>query len=223
MKAFSDARMRGYFVTFEGGEGSGKSTQVNRLISRLQALRINAVGTREPGGSPGAEKIRALLLDPNAGRFTSMAEVLLFYAARAEHLDKLIRPTLSRGDWVVSDRFSDSTRAYQGLDGRINPADLAAIERLVVGETRPDLTFLLDLPAAEGLKRAQMRRGDAQVDPFEQQAVSYHVALRGQFRMMAQSEPERWVVIDATQTADAVEKEIWQVLSGRIKARKELK
>ena len=104
MKAFSDARMRGFFVTFEGGEGSGKSTQVNRLISRLQALRIKAVGTREPGGSPGAEKIRALLLDPTVGRFTAMAEVLLFYAARAEPLEKLIRPTLSRGDWIVSDR-----------------------------------------------------------------------------------------------------------------------
>ncbi len=220
MKAFSEARMRGFFVTFEGGEGSGKSTQVARLVNRLQTLRIKAVGTREPGGSPGAEKIRALLLDPAVGRFTSMAEVLLFYAARAEHLEKLIRPTLSRGDWVVSDRFSDSTRAYQGLDGRIHPADLAAVEALVVGDTRPDLTFLLDLPAAEGLKRAQIRRGDGHVDPFEQQAVSYHVALRGQFRMLAQSEPERWVIVDATQSADAVEQEVWRILSERIKARK---
>jgi dTMP kinase len=222
MKAFSEARMRGFFVTFEGGEGSGKSTQVSRLINRLKALRIQAVGTREPGGSPGAEKIRGLLLDPGAGRFTALAEVLLFYAARAEHLEKLIRPTLSRGDWVVSDRFSDSTRAYQGLDGRISPADLATIEKLVVSDTRPDLTFLLDLPAAEGLKRAQIRRGDAKVDPFEQQAVSYHVALRGQFRMMAQTEPDRWVIIDATQSADAIENEIWNILSERVKVRKKL-
>ena len=176
----------------------------------FEVLKLRTSGLRE-GTSTTLDLIDAE---------TNQAKVLTERAQAAnEYVQALAQLLESAG---LSDRFSDSTRAYQGLDGRINPSDLAAIEKLVVGETRPDLTFLLDLPAAEGLKRAQMRRGDAQVDPFEQQAVSYHVALRGQFRMMAQSEPERWVVIDATQTADAIEQEIWTVLSQRVKARKGL-
>jgi len=210
------------FITFEGGEGSGKSTQCKRLLARLSALRINAVATREPGGSPGAERIRQLLLDHGTERFTALAEVILFYAARSEHLEKLIRPTLARGDWVVCDRFSDSTRAYQGLDGRVKESDLDMMDQFVVRDTRPDLTFLLDLPAAEGLKRAAKRRGDGAVDPFENQSLGYHVGLRGKFRALAGAEPDRWVIIDATETMDQIEEAIWQVVIDRFKARKGL-
>jgi dTMP kinase len=220
MKASSHARSRGMFITFEGGEGSGKSTQCKRLLARLTALRINAVATREPGGSPGAERIRQLLLEQSSERFTPLAEVMLFYAARSEHLEKLIRPTLSRGDWVICDRFSDSTRAYQGLDGRIKESDLEVMEQFVVRDTKPDLTFLMDVPAAEGLKRAAKRRGDGAVDPFEKQSLGYHVGLRGKFRAMAGGEPDRWVIIDATEPADVIEEQIWQVVTERFKSRK---
>lgn len=220
MKASSHARSRGMFITFEGGEGSGKSTQCKRLLARLTALRIDAVATREPGGAPGAERIRQILLAAGTERFTPLAEVMLFYAARSEHLEKLIRPTLSRGDWVICDRFSDSTRAYQGMDGRIKDSELEVMERFVVRDTKPDLTFLMDLPAAEGLKRAAKRRGEGGVDPFENQSLGYHVGLRGKFRALAGAEPDRWVIIDATETADSIEEQIWQVVTDRFKARK---
>ena len=145
---------RGRFITFEGGEGAGKSTQARRLVERLNALGLNVVLTREPGGSEGAEALRGLLLTGETDRWTPTAETLLMYAGRSDHLTRLIRPALEAGTWVVCDRFSDSTRAYQGAGGGVNPAFIEAIEAEVVGDDRPDLTLVFDMPVELGLERA---------------------------------------------------------------------
>lgn len=206
----------GRFITLEGGEGAGKSTQVRRLLARLQAAGIDAVGTREPGGSTGAEIMRHLILSGAAKPLGPLAEATLFAAARADHLDATIRPALARGAWVVCDRFADSTRVYQGALGNVDPRLIAALEEVTVGETRPDLTLILDLPAEEGLARAAARSG-RDADRFESEGLSFHRALREAFRALALSEPERCVLIDASGTAEAVEEAIWQAVSTRLK------
>src|ERR1700674_3233425 len=147
----------GKFITFEGGEGSGKSTQARLLVDRLKARGIDAILTREPGGSPFAEQVRALLLDPATPSHSALSEALLFYAARADHLDKTIRPALAGGRWVICDRFSDSTSVYQGVAGGLAGDALDALERMVVAPTRPKITFILDLAPAHGLARARAR------------------------------------------------------------------
>ena len=207
---------RGRFITLEGGEGAGKSTQQRRLVARLQATGLAVVATREPGGSPRAEEIRTLVLSGAAERLGPTAEALLFAAARADHLDKTIRPALARGDWVVCDRFADSTRAYQGAAGGIDPHVLQALERIVVGDTRPDLTLVLDLPVETGLARAKARRGSGGVDRFEGEPQAFHEALRRAFTVIAAREPERCALIDASGSEDEVAAAVWTAVAGRL-------
>jgi dTMP kinase len=208
--------MSGRFITFEGGEGTGKSTQSALLAERLKALGIHVQLTREPGGSVGAEIMRHVLLSGAAKPLGPDAEALLFAAARNDHLDMLIRPTLTRGGWVICDRFADSTRVYQGILGKVDPRTIRALERIVVGETRPDLTFVLDLPAEEGLSRAAARRGAGSADRFEGETLEFHRKLREAFLVLARKEPERCVVIDATRPKEAVAEDIWRVVSERL-------
>src|SRR5215471_11768028 len=159
--------MRGRFITFEGGEGSGKSTHAKRLAERLRSCGLTVVLTREPGGSPGAEAIRHVILSGAAKPLGSHAEAILFAAARDDHVRELIRPALDAGRWVVCDRFADSTRIYQGVLGNIDPRVIRGLERVAVGDTRPDITCILDAPAELGLKRATSRRAGGTADRFE--------------------------------------------------------
>jgi len=215
IKRRSQSGERGRFITFEGGEGAGKSTQVRRLSERLTAHGIDVVATREPGGSPGAEIVRHLLLSGAAKPLGPLAEAALFAAARADHLDVTIRPSLDRGSWVISDRFADSTRVYQGALGNVDPKLIAALEALTVGETRPDLTLVLDVPADEGLARATARSG-AGADRFESESLNFHRHLREAFRDLAMREPERCVLIDGRLDADAVAEAIWSAVTMRL-------
>lgn len=208
---------RGRFVTFEGGEGTGKSTQTRRLVDHLGALGIDAVATREPGGSPGAEALRRLLLAGAVAPLGPAAEALVFSAARLDHLQETIRPALARGAFVVCDRFADSTRVYQGALGNLDPRFIRALERVTVGETRPDLTIVLDLPAEIGLARAAARRL-TRVDRFEAEDLSFHQALRSAFLEIAAAEPERCVVIDAAPSEEAVAGAVWKVVETRLLA-----
>jgi len=211
----------GKFITFEGGEGSGKSTQARLLAERLKAGGIDALLTREPGGSPFAERVRVLLLDPATPSHAALSEALLFYAARADHLDKTIRPALAAGRWVICDRFADSTRVYQGAAGGLSAETLDALERLVVGPTRPHLTFILDLTPAVGLARARARgtvegTAPAATDPFERRDPSFHAHLRQGYVEVAKAEPRRCARIDAAREPDAVAAEIWAVVEQRL-------
>lgn len=208
---------QGKFITFEGGEGSGKSTQVKLLSVRLQAAGFKTLETREPGGSPLAEKIRQLMLGPDVGVIDPLTEALLFYAARADHVANVIRPALASGTWVISDRFSDSTNVYQGAAGNI-PADfLVALERQVVGGSRPDLTIILDLDAKEGLRRAQARRGSGPADRFEGRDLAFHEKLRAGFQMVAKADPARCVIVDALGTPEEVGSRVWCETEYRLK------
>lgn len=206
--------MRGRFITFEGGEGVGKSTQIRRLAASLNNLGVQTLTTREPGGSPHAEKLREVLLSGGAKPFGPFAETILFNAARDDHLEVTIRPALARGIWVLCDRFIDSTRAYQGVLGEIEPDLIRSMERVVVGDTMPDLTLVLDLPAREGLARARAR--NAQADRFEAENLSFHEKLRGAFLAIAEYEPERCAVINASGTPDAVAAAILSVVRRRL-------
>lgn len=201
--------MTGRFITLEGGEGAGKSTQMTRLAKRLSARGIAVTLTREPGGSPRAESIREFVLGGGAKAYGSFAEALLFSSARADHLDTLIRPALAADRWVLCDRFADSTRAYQGAAGALPVAVLDALEAAVVGRTRPDLTLILDLPPAIGLMRAGARRGPGRPDRFEGEGLDFHEKLRDAFRAIARAEPRRCALIDATGEPDEVEELIW--------------
>lgn len=189
---------RGRFITLEGGEGVGKSTLAAELASRLSHNGIDIVRTREPGGTPGAEAIRGLILTPPAevAGWQPMAETLLFYAARRDHLDKLIRPALARGSWVICDRFSDSTRAYQAAAGGVSSSDVEALDRICVGDTVPDLTLVLDLPIEAARQRLVARAGAA--DAIESRLVSYHEAVHRGFLEIARANPQRCVVLDAS-------------------------
>lgn len=200
------------FITFEGGEGAGKSTQVALLSQRLEAAGEKVILTREPGGSERAEQIRSILLDSSLPESSPLTEALLFYAAREDHLKTLILPALAQGEWVLCDRFSDSTRAYQGAAGGLDPAILDKLETMVVGNCKPGLTFILDIPAETGLARAQSRHADQNSetrDRFESKALAFHQKLREGFLQLADQEPERFVVIDATRTPETIENEIW--------------
>lgn len=205
---------RGKFITFEGGEGAGKSTQVQRLAARLKADGREVVTTREPGGSPGAESIRGLVLKGAADRWSPVTETLLMYAARRDHIERVIRPALDRGAWVICDRFADSTRAYQGAAGGVAPAFISSLETHILEDTRPDLTLVFDLPAEVGLERAHARAGAEM--RFESKGMAFHERLREGFRAIAAAEPERCVLIDATATMDAVEAAVWAAIAGRL-------
>jgi dTMP kinase len=205
------------FITFEGGEGAGKSTQIARLARRIAALGREVVTTREPGGSPKAETIRAFLLSGGARSFGPLAETMLFAAARADHVALTIRPALARGAVVLCDRFADSTRVYQGLLGEIPAETIRALDRIAFGETRPHLTLVFDLPAELGLARAQTRRRlrNEAVDRFEAEDLAFHANVRKGFLDIAHSEPERCALVDASGSADDVEATAWGVLAAR--------
>lgn len=207
--------MRGRFITFEGGEGTGKSTHAAMVAARLRAFGLGVHLTREPGGSPGAEAIRHVLLSGAAKPLGPEAEALLFAAARDDHLTQVIRPALERGVWVVCDRFADSTRIYQGIAGEVDPRVIQAMERIVVAGTKPDLTLILDVPAEQALQRAAKRRGAGSVDRFEQETLQFHEKLRDGFLLLAASEPDRCVLIDATQPKAEVAEQIWGEVNRR--------
>lgn len=204
--------MRGHFITFEGGEGAGKSTQASMLADRLKAFGINVHLTREPGGSPGAEAIRHVLLSGAAKALGAEAEAMLFAAAREDHVVNTIAPTLAGGQWVISDRFADSTRVYQGALGQVDARLIRRLEKLTIGDTRPELTIILDLPPEEGLARADARRGNAKPDRFESETLEFHQKLRDAYRQLSAEEPERCILIDASAPRDAVGKAIWDVV-----------
>jgi dTMP kinase len=204
---------RGRFITFEGGEGTGKSTQARRLAERLKASGLEVVVTREPGGSDGAEAIRRLVLEGSADRWSPTSETLLMYAARADHLERTIRPALVQGAWVVCDRFIDSTRAYQGAGGAAPASLIAALEREVVGEDQPDLTLVMDLDVQAGLARAVGR--DA-LDRFESMDLGFHERLRQGFLDIARADPARCAVIAAAASPDEVEALVWAAVEARL-------
>jgi dTMP kinase len=204
---------QGFFISFEGGEGAGKSTQIRRLADRLAAAGHDVIVTREPGGSPGAEAIRDLLVNGSADRWSPVTESLLMYAARRDHVERVIRPALARGAVVLCDRYADSTRAYQGAGGDAPASLIAALEEHVLGGTVPVLTLILDLPAQVGLQRAEARGGVAR---FESKGLAFHERLRAGYLEIARQEPERCVVINADAELDAVTAAIADVVAQRL-------
>ena len=209
--------MTGRFITLEGGEGTGKSTQARLLAIALRARGQRVLITREPGGSPRAEAIRAFLLTGRAERHGPFGEAVLFAAARIDHLRSRIEPALERGDWVVCDRFSDSTRVYQGVIGGLDLGLLDALDRAVLGATRPDLTLILDCPAEIGLARAASRRdGAGAPDRFERAPEDVHRRIREAFLDIARAEPGRCAVVDAAQDEDSVHDALLQAVTERM-------
>jgi dTMP kinase len=208
--------LRGHFITFEGGEGSGKSTHAKQLAEHLKSLGIDVVLTREPGGSPGAEVIRHILLSGVAKPLGAETEAILFAAARDDHVRTVIRPALVDGKWVICDRFIDSTRVYQGVLGHVDMKLIRSLERVTVGAAMPDLTFILDVPANIGLARAKHRRGSGTVDRFEAESVEYHQDLGRAYRAIALEEPNRIVMVDGRPPRDVVAKRIWEAVKERL-------
>jgi dTMP kinase len=206
---------RGRFITFEGGEGGGKSTQVRLLSDSLRNAGIEVVRTREPGGSPGAEEIRKLLVDGAPGRWDALTEALLVNAARRDHLVKTVWPALESGSWVISDRFADSTLAYQGYAGGVERRQLGLLHRFIADDFVPDLTLILDLPTEIGLARAK-QRGGAGGDRFERMGRDFHDKLRAGFLAIAKREPRRCAVIDATLGIEAVQQAVRQAVQERL-------
>lgn len=204
----------GRFITLEGGEGTGKSTQVKRLVAALKAQGITALATREPGGSPGAEEIRKLMVEGEPGRWDALTETLLAYAARADHVSRTIGPALVKGTWVVCDRFSDSTFAYQGAGRGVPRETIRRIDSVVLDDFAPDLTLVLDLDVAKGLERALNREnGKAGAENrFEKFGADFHEKLRQSFLDIARRNPERCRVIDAGGTEDEVAEAIFAVV-----------
>ena len=207
---------RGRFITLEGGEGVGKSTLAAALEARLAGRGIKVVRTREPGGTPGAEAIRRLILNPpiEVNGWEPIAETLLFYAARSDHLDKLIRPALAAGSWVICDRFSDSTRAYQAAAGHVPSEHIETIDRICVGDTTPDITLILDLPLAAARERMTARANDK--DAIESRVQSYHEAVHQAFLDIARANPQRCVVLDASVAPDDLAASALAAIDARI-------
>jgi dTMP kinase len=201
------------FITLEGGEGAGKSTQARRLAAALRATGVDLVETREPGGSPGAEEIRRLLTTGEPARWSPMAETLLHFAARSDHIRRTIRPALNAGRWVLCDRFADSTMAYQGYGHGIDRDFIARLAGAVLGDLRPDLTLVFDLPVEQGLARAAARAGHE--DRYEKMDRKFHEALRRGFLDIAAKDPQRCVVIDAS----GDEATIWQRVNATVRDR----
>jgi dTMP kinase len=208
--------LRGRFITFEGGEGSGKSSHAAALAERLTAQGLSVVLTREPGGSPGAEVIRHILLSGMAKPLGPETEAILFAAARDDHVRNVIRPALVDGKWVVCDRFIDSTRVYQGVLGKVDGKLIRSLERITVGAAMPDLTFILDVPATVGLARAKRRRGAGAADRFEGESVDFHEDLRRAYRALAAEEPRRIQLIDGRPPREVVGERIWEVVEQRL-------
>lgn len=207
---------RGMFITLEGGEGAGKTTLAHGLASHIIATGREVVRTREPGGTPGAEAIRGLLVTGSVDRWLPLSELLFFYAARHDHLERLIRPALARGAVVLCDRFSDSTRAYQGQAGGAGLGPVEAVETLVVGDSRPDLTLIVDIPPEVGLARAAARKdGETR---FEDKALAFHAALRAAYLEIARDAPDRCAVIDGLAAPEQVLEAAWRHVAARLEA-----
>jgi dTMP kinase len=208
--------MRGRFITFEGGEGTGKSTQAALLAHKLEALGLGVLLTREPGGSPGAEIIRHVLLSGAAKPLGPEAEAMLFAAAREDHVRCTIEPALAAGKWVVCDRFADSTRVYQGVLGNVDQRLIKGLERVSIGDLIPNLTFVLDVPVEVARERSAKRRGEGAPDRFEAEGVEFHEKLRQAFLTLAAEAPERCVVLDTTVPRMEVAKRIWDAVQARL-------
>lgn len=204
---------RGLFITLEGGEGAGKSTLAASLAASLERDGREVVLTREPGGTPNAEALRALLVEGETGRWSPMAETLLMFAARLDHVERLVKPALDRGAVVVCDRFTDSTRAYQGAAGGVETARIDAVRDAALGDFEADLTFIIDLDPSVGLARTRTR-GETETR-FERQPDAFHTALRKAFLDIASSAPERCVVLDGNEPPVAVAQAAAAVLSDR--------
>jgi len=211
--------LTGLFITFEGGEGAGKSTQIALLAEHLRTLGLDPLITREPGGSAGAEAVRHVILSGNAESYGPAMEALLFAAARADHVDQLIRPALAENRIVLCDRFIDSSRAYQGVTGNLDATYMAAIERIAIDGAMPDLTIILDIPAEQGLSRANKRRGTDVADRFEKEAIAVHEARRQAFLAIAKAEPDRCKVLNADRDLDAISADIIAVTDETLKKR----
>jgi len=205
----------GRFITFEGGEGTGKSTQARRLKTALEAQGIACILTREPGGSPGAEEIRALLVKGAPGRWNSLTEVLLFYAARADHTERTIKPALAAGKWVICDRYSDSSYAYQSGGRGLERETVRRVEAIAIGDFKPDLTFVLDLDPEIGLARAGKRAGAE--TRFEEFGLDFHLRMRKAFLDIARRSPERCKLIDAGGDEESVAKAVLAALKTRFR------
>ena len=205
-------RSKAKFISFEGGEGAGKSTQIQQLAAYIESCGKQVCTTREPGGSVGAEEIRDLLVMGEADRWDSTTETLLLAAARRSHMNDLITPALNNGDWVLCDRFIDSTKAYQGYGQGLDLAVIARLREIAVGNFIPALTILLDISVEDGLARAASRGGAAR---YEQMDISMHLRIRDGFLKMAAAEPNRFIIIDAGQSIDAVSAEIKNCIAGR--------
>jgi dTMP kinase len=205
--------MTGRFITLEGGEGTGKSTQIRRLAAALEQRGIAVLATREPGGSPGAEEIRKLMVEGEPGRWDAITETLLAYAARADHVARTIGPALLADKWVISDRFSDSTFAYQGVGRGLERETIRRIDSAVLDDFAPDLTLVLDLDVGTGLKRAMSRSGAE--TRFEKFGPAFHEKLREAFLEIARRNPERCRVIDASGTEEQVAEAIFTAVSRR--------
>jgi dTMP kinase len=202
----------GRFIALEGGEGAGKSTQARLLAAALAARGLDVITTREPGGTPGAETIRALLLGLEGEGWNPRAEALLFAAARSDHVERLIRPALSRGQWVICDRFLDSSRAYQGGGGGLSDADILDLHRIGSGGLLPDLTLLLEVPAAVAAERVSAR-DTGYTDRIGGRDEAYHARVGRAFRRFAKAEPERFAVIDSGGSRDATHADILTALA----------
>ena len=206
--------MRGKFITFEGGEGGGKSTQAARMAGYLRGKGLEVLETREPGGTPESEALRDLLVQGDPDRWSALSELLLITAARVEHVSRLIEPALTEGKWVICDRFADSTLAYQGIAGELGLELVEQLQKLAVGATAPDVTFLLDVRAEAGLQRAEKRGGAAR---FEKKGAAFHQILRDGFLALANENPQRIVLIDGEDTFDNVWRQIEVDLGRRFK------
>jgi dTMP kinase len=209
----ASANSPGRFITLEGGEGAGKSTQIQVVKDYLEARGIDVIVTREPGGTTGGQEIRNLLVSGDKDKWSPLSETLLILADRAAHLERVIRPALADGKYVVCDRFFDSTRAYQGIAGGLGLEVIHQLQQPVLGTTLPDVTLLLDIDPEKGLSRAQERGGDLR---FESKTLAYHQTLRQAFLDFAKQEPERMVVIDADRDIEAVSVDIVTVLGERL-------
>jgi len=209
----------GSFITFEGGEGAGKSTQIRRLADRLLSRGHAVLVTREPGGSPGAEAVRHVLLSGAAEPLGPTMEAVLFAAARSDHVEQVIRPAVEEGKVVLCDRFLDSSRVYQGVTGGLRPAFMAALERVAINGMMPDLTIILDIDPEEGLRRASARRGEGDADRFEKETVAIHARRRQAFLDIAEREPSRCVVVDASRGEDEVAQAVAKAADRLVDAR----
>ena len=210
---------RGLFITVEGGEGAGKSTQVSRLVAALSQVGIVARATREPGGSPGAEQIRSLLVQGGTDRWDKKVEALLHFAARLDHLQRTVWPAIERGEWVVCDRFADSTLAYQGYGHGVDLEDLSQLYRIIIGPFIPDLTIILDIPADVGLARARERNSRLLAtadDRYERLGIEFHQRVTAGFQVIAAGAPERCIIVDATMDETSVTARLLDDLRSRL-------